>query len=74
MAKKFTCSKLREEYNPYNVDYDCDTEIISSKDEQIIKDALDHLQNDVITHSLDEQTWSDTPELRTAIENSLEDV
>lgn len=74
MAKKFVCSVLRDSYNPDNVDYNCDTEIISSEEDQIIEDALDHLQNDRVTHTLDENVWSDAPELRTAIEDSLEDV
>ncbi len=74
MAKKFTCSVLRDSYNPENVDYTCDTEIISSKEEQIIDDAVNHLLNDNVTHSLNEEVWGDTPELRTAIEDSLEGV
>ena len=76
MAKKFTCSNLRDNYNPYNVVYDseCDTEIISSKEEQIIEDAVDHMINDNVVHSLDEHPWADTQELRAAIEDSLEDV
>ena len=74
MAKKFSCSVLRDNYNPGNVDYTCDTEITSSNENQIIEDALCHLNNDKITHSIIEDIWGDTPELRTAIENILEDV
>ena len=73
MAKKFVCSVLRDSYNPNNVDYTCITEITGDLP-QLINDAVDHLLNDNITHSLDEHVWGDTPELRTAIEDILEEV
>ena len=73
MAKKFVCSVLRDNYNPGNVDYTCITEITGDLP-QLIDDAIDHLENDYVTHSINEDVWGDTPELRTAIENNLEDV
>ena len=66
MAKKYICQKYLEGDS-------CTFETECGEEEEIIDEAIKHLDDDSVTHSIDEQPYGDQAKRRENIRNTLVD-